>query len=486
MKKHKSTIIFVIINFLIKAGSFLLTLFYWKYLTLSDFGILSLGIVFNELMLSFFILGLDSTILRHYQEWGICNRKEKVGFFWTISIISSLLITLILVCFYKYFTVKYFIDIIYETIFLINLITLLFNSISIIPFTLLRIKNEIFKFSVVSLFNFVLNTVISIVLLIYFNLGVLSIFISRLIVEAIFIFYWIFILKNEVTPNLNFLNNKLELKYSLPNLFNSILSSFSATLDRLLLKSKIDLGSLGLYQLSKNFSSVLSIFAQSLKSNYFPFIYEHVNKNDFRNKILPKYELLYFFSLTIVALSFSLFFMDIIRLINRPKYFSVAEYIPFFILGYLFHYAEAFLARGTDLNKKTHFDLVFNIFNLIIVSIASWFLINNYGLQGAMYSFLIINIFVSFIKIILSHLIFKRPFLLKKFLLLILIFSIFFSLNISYKIQNIYISLAVKFIITVSYSIIVYLILLGKQAFLDLIIYLYHKLLNLHYEKNIT
>ena len=486
MKKHKSAIIFVLINFLIKAGSFFLTLFYWKYLSLNDFGILSLGIVFNEIILSFFILGLDSTILRHYQEWGLDNRKEKVGFFWTISLISSLLITIVLVYFYKYFTIIYFIDIKYETFFLINLITLFFNSISIIPFTLLRIKNEIFKFSIVSLLNFVFNTLFSIILLVYFNLGVLSIFISRLIVESVSVIYWYFILKKEIKPNLNFFKNKLELKYTLPNLFNSILSSFSSTLDRLLLKNKIDLGSLGLYQLSRNFSSVLSIFAQSLKSNYFPFIYENVNKNDFKNKILPKYELLYFFTLSIFALSFSLLFMDLIRLINRPKYFSVAEYIPFFILGYLFHYAEAFLARGTDLNKKTHFDLVFNIVNLFLVSIVSWFLINKYGLQGAMYSFLIINICVSSLKIILSHLIYKRPFLLKKFLLLILIFFLFFSYNFYFKIENIYISIIVKIIITIFYSITVFLILIGKHAIRNLITYFFNKLLNLNYEKNIT
>jgi O-antigen/teichoic acid export membrane protein len=486
LKNNKSAFVYIIINILIKTSSFLLTILYWQYLSTFDFGLLSLGIVFNELILAFFILGIDSTILRHYKEWSLTEKKSKVGFFWTISIINTIIITLILLIFYKYFTIKYFIDIKYQSYFIINLLTLFFNSFSIIPFTLLRIKNQIFKFSVVSLINFILTTIISIILLLYFKFGVLSIFIAKFIVELIVFFYWIFFLKNELIPNLNYKINLPELKYSLPNIFNSIVNAFSSTLDRLLLKNKVDLGSLGLYQLSKNFSSILTIFAQSLKSNYFPFLYENVNKKEFKNTILPKYELVYFFSLSIIALSFSLFFTDLIRFINRPKYFSVAEYIPFFILGYLFHYAEAFLARGTDLNKKTHFDLVFNIVNLFLVSIVSWFLINKYGLQGAMYSFLIINICVSSLKIILSHLIYKRPFLLKKFLLLILIFFLFFSYNFYFKIENIYISIFVKFIITIFYSITVFLILIGKNAFRNFITYFFNKLLNLNYEKNIT
>ena len=159
MKKHRSDIIFICINVFIKLGSFLLTIVYWKYLSLSDFGILSLGIVFNELMLSFFILGIDSTILRYYNEWNLYEKKTKAGFFWALSIINTIVFMLVLFTFYEYFTIQYFTQIKYHNYFMINLFTLFFNSLSVIPFTLLRLNNQIFKFSIISLISFFLNTI---------------------------------------------------------------------------------------------------------------------------------------------------------------------------------------------------------------------------------------------------------------------------------------------------------------------------------------
>lgn len=469
MKKYRSDLIFIIINVFIKLGSFLLTIVYWKYLSLSDFGILSLSVVFNELMLSFFILGIDSTILRHYNEWNLFEKKTKTGFLWALSIINSIVFVLVLFIFYEYFTVQYFTQIKYHNYFIINLFTLFFNSLSVIPFTLLRLNNQIFKFSIISLISFFLNTIFSLMLMVYYDFGVLSIFFSRLVVEFLISIYWIFSLRNNIIPNLNFRDNIAELKYGIPNLFNSILASFNSTIDRLLLKNKIDLGSLGLYQLSKNFSSVLAIFAQSLKSNYFPFIYKNSNKVDFKNKILPRFELLYFFTLSIVALSFSLFFMDLIRLVNRPKYYSVAVYIPYFILGYLFHYAEAFLGRGSDLNKKTYFDILINLGNLLLVSLLSWYLIDIYGINGAMYSFLIINLMVSLFKIILSHFIYKRLFLIKEFIFLLGVFFTAFSSIYFLNIHNLYFSILAKLFISITYSIIVYSTLLGAKFFINIL-----------------
>jgi O-antigen/teichoic acid export membrane protein len=479
LKKHRSDIIFIFINVFIKLGSFLLTIVYWKYLSLSDFGILSLGIVFNELMLSFFILGIDSTILRYFNEWNLDEKKSKVGFFWSLSIINTIVFMLVLFSFYEYFTLQYFTQNKYHNYFIINLFTLFFNSLSVIPFTLLRLNNQIFKFSIISLISFFLNSLFSLILMVNYDYGVLSIFYSRLFVEIIVSTFWIFYLRNNITPNLNFSENIAELKYGIPNLFNSILASFNSTIDRLLLKNKIDLGSLGLYQLSKNFSSVLTIFAQSLKSNYFPFIYKNSNKIDFKDKILPKFELVYFFTLSIVALSFSLFFMDLIRLVNRPKYYSVAEYIPYFILGYLFHYAESFLGRGSDLNKKTYFDLLFNFGNLLLVSLLSWYLIHNYGIDGAMLSFMIINLMVSLFKIVLSHFVYKRLFLVKEFVFLSIVFFVAFSSIHFLKIQNLYFSVIIKLFISLTYSIIVYVTLFGVNFFINIFSSLLYKTLKL-------
>lgn len=405
--------------------SFFLIPFYWSFLSSSDYGVISLIYLIQEFLGVLLTLGLESVISRFYYDWDDRDKKNKIRNIWTLYLLSSVLISVLSYAVLSTWYHIFFNTHAFESYLHYALILAFLSSFPILPFSILRIKHDIYSFTKTQIFSFFTTSLISVFSLIYFSDKLLGFVLSRLIGELLVATYWFIYMSRNFGVGISFKEIKGELKYSLPIIFISALNNLNVTIDRFILEKFVSISSLGIFFLGKSFASNLSSVSQAIKMNFFPYIYRvvaisnHKSENDKSNEV-ARVSAFSYFVLCVLTFAFALFSSDIIFLIGR-KFLVITDIIPLFCFGYLIISAESFLARGPDIVKKNSYDILTYFIGIIITVGFMIYLIPLYGILGAIYGFILSSGINSSIKIIVAHRLYPRPFNLKLVLYLIFV-----------------------------------------------------------------
>ncbi len=342
---------------------------------------------------------IESYLTRFYHIWNNKILKYRVGFlfFFNLLLVSFFFITTLIIINYFFDLFKLENYLTKKELFL-ELIAILFYTLSIFLFSLIRITEKIKLFSVIRILKFILLQL----LLLYFFYNKDSkpwkYFLANLITEG----FTYFVLLCYTFKMFKFYFSKKiivkVIKFSFPLVPNSILSSLIFTIDKFVFLTFTNFEIVGLYMLSLKFSGLVSQMHSILKISYGPFLYKTLAA-DIKNKYLElsKTAILYIVPILITSILINLFFFDYFIFTLNVNY-KILFFIPIVIISEFFLDLYVYITPGIILSNKTHLSIIPSIFQIVSFVIIVLLSFRYFGF----YSVLISKLFSSIMFFLLN------------------------------------------------------------------------------------
>jgi O-antigen/teichoic acid export membrane protein len=382
---------------------------------ISEYG--DLSIIFSYIILLNVLLsyGLETAFFRFFNSYS--NKSNVVS----TSSISIILTSLVFLSLGLTFTdqISDFIGIRSDYLYLVIWILVL-DSLVVIPFAYLRLNNKAIKYTVIKIFNVIVNISLNIFFLIFLknnhtksssldyiyleNFEINYIFISLLISSALTFLLMINFYLN-IQYKIDFKLLKKMLKYSAPILIAGLAFSINESFDKILLDYfDVDKAQIGMYAACYKLALFITLFSTAFKLGIEPFIFSSAKNNSPEKAyalILEVFVILGSFILITVVV-----FIDILKFlfIGDSAYWEALYIVPIILMANLFLGIYQNLSVWYKVTDKTKFGAYISTFGAVITLSVNIALIPFYGYLGSA----VATFLAYFIMAIISYLIGQR------------------------------------------------------------------------------
>jgi O-antigen/teichoic acid export membrane protein len=359
-----------------------------RYIDSSEYGVLSILDAFVEIIQIVCAVGLSSAIVRYYHD--TTDEAEQNATFSTgilmLLVISSL-------CFILVF------------LFRLPLTSLVIGSgndpryltlcAATMAFGLIRSgtdsyfisRKESVAFVLVQSVQAILNSCMSVYLVVFREMGVIGMLIGNAVSAALVTgFVLIFVLRRVYLKYRYDIAIKL-VKFGAPLAVSLIAAAGIHTLDRFFLRYYTSMSSVGLYSLAYQFPFMLnSILAASFDRIFVgSTMYEIGKSSDAINQY--KRICTYYMGLLGFALySLSVCSKTVVKIFTAPEYANAAVYIPLISLSIWIYGLHTFLKTSVLLKKKTHLFTINHFIALAVNIVFNFVLVPPFGAMGAAFA----------------------------------------------------------------------------------------------------
>jgi O-antigen/teichoic acid export membrane protein len=433
--------IYLIAALFSKGLNILLLPIYTRYLTVEEFGAVSLLLLFKSIMLSILGLGQIVTIKKTFFDYRQKNLNFKT-FFSTVIIGSSaigFLVTILMVFIGPAIFKSFF-----EGIGFYELgIFVLIACFLLIPYQLLlklfQTRNESIKFSLFEISYMGIDSIISLILIIYFSYGTLGrtlgLFYSTV---AIVLIAGFFVFK-EVNFKFQLPTFKKTLIVGLPVIPHS-LSGFVLNLsDRLFLNKVYNLEKVGLYSFAYQIAQVIDVVSLSIIEAWSTFFMKYATGEEDKSRFIANFSVYFLSGIISICLLLSVFSYEFLIIFFKDQYAEVYYLIPIIAFGYALKNIYYLSNQQLIYKEKTNLLLLstsiaaaLNIFlNIILI------IILDYGMIGAAISTVLSFLIMSIISFVNGQRLFYIPYYTTRMIMLfinfilIVVLSFFFNLLIT-------------------------------------------------------
>lgn len=380
-KLVKSSMVFILINFINKAFPFILLPVFTKTLSLSDYGTFALYKASANFFIPLVGLSMSEAIIRNYYE------KEKLDFGLYIGNVVLMNITTATVYItIIYFSGNFFPDLFGLPRYILYLVVLygFFSSMNNTERGLLRCEknNKSFAIKVLGQSILYFSLIIIAYHLNFFNLK------NSIYAEGVvfFIFGIISIYYLNFKFQLKFYFNKKYLKdifhYSIPLIINSLLAYTFALSDRFIMNHKLNIEQVAIYSASFQITSVTQILAVSLNAAWLPWVYEQMTKKTSFNKIVKIQCLIGIFYI-VVGILYWIFLSLFLTKIIGIKYEDGKSFIHWFIGSNILQGFYWLITPIVQYYKKNWLLVIGSTSALILSLLLNIIFLKRYGIEFA-------------------------------------------------------------------------------------------------------
>lgn len=454
----RHSLIYGVADILSKSIGFLLIPLYTHYLTPADYGTLELLDLTSYIIGMLSAMGITNSVMRFYYEFSEQDKRDQVISVALITIGAvSLMFFAISVFFSKHISSLVFSSPDYFRMFQIIFASLVFNLSNQIPLTVLRIEQKSFLFITFSLIRTTLTLSLNILFLVYFEMGVMGILLSGLIVAAGMGVYLLIYQLRRIKISYSFSLLKPMLKYGIPlawSTFGMFIVNFA---DRFFLQRLTTMEELGLYSLAYRFGFLPSVIVMG------PFLLVWAPKR-FELVKEPNAKTIYSVIFTYLAfillytgLGISVLIKDIITIIADPQFQEAYKYVSIILIGYILNGAVVYVQFGIHLVKKTKYLAYATLMTAGINMIANFLLIPVLHAWGAALATLISYLFLLVYTHIISQNFYHVPYEYGRITKMSLVALALFVIGSLINPSSVTVSMIVKFLIAFSFPFILYL-----------------------------
>ncbi len=433
---------------------------YTKYLTPSDYGILSLCDLFKSFSVLIVMCGIQSAFTRYYHYYD--DNRKRLCIYNTALIFSLCVdILLFLITFSFSSVISYYLLGTYKYKDYIRIISFVFLFLGIKNINLAYFatnKQSILRTIFQVLISY-LGAFLTLLMLIYYHFGIKSFLYSDLIVSILVVIISLYILFQKVNFRLiSFSYLKSMLQYGIPLVPALIFANFMHNIDQYLLRLFKGLNIVGIYAIAYKFPFMLNnLFLVSLNTIWGTALIYDIAKNKNSDYIFSRIAtycmLVYIYGMFCLSVMSPI----IVKLLVAKEYLSAYKYIPIICLGLVPYAFHSFLSVGVKIKLETWYIPITFFVGCLSNLILNYFLIPKYGAIGASWS----TFFSYSIFAIVSYILYSRSYkitfewnrLSKLLIIAILLYLVSEFLDIKYFI----IRLIIKIFICISFPIILYI-----------------------------
>jgi len=367
--------------------SFLMLPIYTRYLSPADYGTIELMSMLLDIVGLIVGLRVEDAIFKFYHQVKTPGEQRLViSNALVAAVVSNLIGTIFILIFSGPLTILMFGDDTHRNLTAIFGLTLMLQSLAIIPMAYIRVQQRPWLYIGLSLLRVVLQLSLNIYLVVVKDMKVegvvYSAVISTFVIGAVSLVY--------LYRHVGFATDRVlmrgMLNFSFPLVLASIASFYSAYGDRYFLRIYDDLTDVGIYSLAYKFGFLLVAlvwdpFTKSWDVRRYELLANPDTDETYNDNFMVMIGALIFGGLGI-----AIFLDEILMIMSSPEYWPAASVAPIILLAYVVQQAGSFncfpiFARGDTKDiAKGHWICA------VVITIGYLTLIPRYGMYGAAWS----------------------------------------------------------------------------------------------------
>lgn len=431
------TVIYGFSTILGRLLNWLLTPFYIRTISQSDFGIVVSVYSVIAVLLVVGTLGFETGYFR------FINSKNRDKLFDTLSLGifgSCSFILLLFAVFGDY--IGFFLELgISSTSLLVWVAAvILVDSLNSIPFAQLRYENKSLKFALLRLSQVIVTVLFNILFLVvlkdktFLGFTFSHSYSVHFILAANFLgslssTIYLFPLFIKRKYNFDFSILKPVFAYCLPLVGMGFFGILNQNIEKILIVKLVTTGNsyeqLAIYGANYKIGVLMAIFTQSFRLAFEPFFFKE-SKNSDKTEIYGL-TFKYFIFFGLIIYSIVLLFLPYVNILLTPEYIEGNSIIPYILFGQLLFGAYYSLSIWYKLTDKTYFGIIMSILGLSLNSILNVLFLPRFGYIGAAYS-----TFIGYLFMVILSLFFGNKYYPIKYPLTSIILHSIFVVSIVY------------------------------------------------------
>ena len=465
----KHTFIYSIGNLSTKIIGLLLLPLYTAKLSLLNYG--RFTILETTSMFLTMVLGLRivSSMMRWSAETEDEDEQGKILFnSYVILLVTAILITIIFSPLKSWLSQVFFSSAEYSQFFTVIFAIIGLEMINQVPMNLFRFQGKPIVYSAVFAIKLVIVLLLNIYFLVYAEIGVIGIFYSQLIANAIQMIFTIPILLKNFYYKFDIKLIKEMLSYSIPLIFSAISVQLLAIGDRYIIKYLLDYSQVGIYSLGYKISGVLNVFiVQAFALGFLPIAYKMQDSKDaqpFFKKIFKYFSMILVFG----ALGVSLFAREILLVFaQKPEFYVAYKIVPLITIAFIFKGIQYMFLLGFHYVKKTKYIAYIVTIALFVNLGLNIILIPQFGIWGAALTTVISSLLISIISYFVSQRFYPVKYEMGKMFIVFAVGTTLYLVSGLLADVEIYIGIVLKLILFLSFPILLFIFKFYERTELD-------------------
>jgi O-antigen/teichoic acid export membrane protein len=399
--------IYTFINLINKIIPFVLLPFVIRIVSTEDFGLYSIFITLETLLIPIVTLNMPAALSSHYYLDSIDLREYLSTIIFSILIFSVIFLSIIVLLpeslINKTGLSPNYARIAVLTASAMGLINMLSN--------LYRLQRKPFSYAIFSIGQ----SLLLLLLIILFcslkgNFAMLTT--GRVTHMVIFATISLFLIHNTQLLTFNINQNWLKriLNFSIPTVVYSLSAFVFLISDRFLIQHFYGAEEVGHYAAIFQLAAIMSILGVSVNAAWMPWLFENLKKNDERtNVFVVKLSYVLIFCFLLIGFIFCLVFPFLAKVVLPISYHPFINIANPIIMGSVFEAIYLIVSPYTFYVEKTKYNGFIGVFVAILNVSMNFFLIPYIGLKGASYSFMLSWISLALMFFIFSSRVYPMP-----------------------------------------------------------------------------
>ncbi len=360
-KFFQQSVVYTLGNILRKSLSFLIVPVVTRFMPASEYGVYALLMALNAWLTEIYHLGLGTAVTRIYFDFRDQElRKRYLGSIWAFVTIFTFVLSLLLTLVGRPVFARVLRDIPFWPHVLLVVWATFFGMFGLLPYVVLRIREETWKFVLIVVGNALGSGGLSILFVVVFRLQALGMVLAVFVTTIVFMGIFGFLLRGMISlklrgyPVLQWLRSSLV--YGIPIVLLELGWVVLESSDRFLLQHYLSLETVGLYSLGYALSKVINYVTDSVELAWAPFFYRTAAEQSAEAPGIFAYAASYYCGLLIVlGLAVVLFRHQFVAVMAPREYWGAVQVTPVIVLASVFRGLYNIPARGLMQEKRTHY-----------------------------------------------------------------------------------------------------------------------------------
>jgi len=382
MKFFEKFGVYGLVPILSKSIGFLLIPLYTHYLSVSEFGIQDIYLVFKNFAAYFIELEFYAAVGRYFFVYkNKLERKKLISTAFGMQMITSFFILFFLVLFHERFYDVLIEQDGFKDVYWIILAWIPFSGLVSFFSVIVRYDNKAKQFLYLTIGQLLVRVILTIFLVAYLDMGVKGVFIGQLTGSIFASIAYYILLKNYFIISFDKSLVKLILKYSLPLVPGLLFMSFGVNLSKYLIRTLLSIDDVGLYALALRLVGLFSVLGLALKMTWQPFYFELVANDSevAKNKVIDIYQFFFYF-LMFFTIIMTLFSNEMVSLIAPQEYYEASKIIGLLCLAASIRIITQIAKIGINQANKTILITYISTFSVGLLIVSLYLFLEKYGL----------------------------------------------------------------------------------------------------------
>lgn len=368
----------------------------------NDYGVIDLIATITTFLNLFLILGLDSAVARYYVDAEVDNdRKLTASTALYYLIAFSFFTVLLLICFSKEITAIVFGDSAYSIFLTVAFVAIPFSVLFGLCQTLLKFRFQSVAFATTSVGSLLLQVSLTIYFLVYMKVGIIGIYIARLVTMVIFSTIGLWLTRSSYSLTFSTQRLKELLYFGVPLIPLSLAHYIMTYSDRYFLRYFSGLNDVGLYGVGYMLASAISVLVFGFQNAWGPFVLSTYKNKEARHVFSKTYD--YASIVICIAILFlSLFAKEILLIFTTRDYLEAYKVVPLIAASIATYIFGGYFAIGIGIAKKNIHRAWGGTVAALINLVLNYLLIPPIGMIGAaiatIVSFLVLGVILMHIS----------------------------------------------------------------------------------------